>query len=90
MQKKLIAIAIFCSLAGLFLLAILKPNVSPQLLELSGEVIKVNEHENVAFIDIIPDNLTVVSFNGHIQTGKQVLHGRLQQYNGRVEFVIDD
>ncbi len=90
MQKFLVAAAVFCSVVGILLLLALKPSVSPQLVELSGDVIQVSEHGGVTFIELIPDNLTVVSFNGQVHLGKQKLYGQLKQYKGRLEFVLDD
>ena len=83
-------ISLSLSIIGITALFFLKPDVSPQSLQLSGTVKYVNQKENVAFISFIPDNLTVVSFDKlSLEPGKHTLTGRLQQYKGRVEFVVD-
>ena len=79
------------SVVGLIALFFLKPEVSPQSLQLFGTVKYVSQKEKVAFISFVPDNMTVVSFKKvDIQPGKHILTGRLQQYKGRIEFVVED
>jgi len=90
-RKTLLVISLCLSLAGIIALFFLKPDVSPQSLQLSGTVKYVNQKEKVAFISFVPDNLTVVYFDKiDLQPGKHVLTGRLQQYKGRVEFVVEE
>jgi hypothetical protein len=90
-RKTLLLISLTLSVVGIAVLSFLKPEVSPQLLQLTGTVKYVNQKENVAFISFVPDNLTVVSFdNVDLEPGKHTLTGRLQQYKGRVEFVVDE
>jgi hypothetical protein len=89
-RKVLLIIALFLSLAGLTAIFFLKPDVSPQSLQLSGTVKYVSEKEKVTFISFVPDNMTVVSFEKlDIEPGKHTLTGRLQQYQGRVEFIVE-
>ena len=89
-RKTLLLISLSISIIGLIALYFLKPDISPQSLQLSGNVKHVFQKENVAFISFVPDNMTVVSFEQlSIGPGKQILAGRLQQYEGRVEFVVD-
>ena len=89
-RKTLLIISLVLSLAGITALFFLKPEVSPQSLQLEGVVKYVSQKEKVAFISFAPDNLTVVSFNQpDLQPGRHKLTGRLQQYKGRVEFVVD-
>lgn len=89
-RKTLLAISLAISIIGLIALLFLKPDISPQSLQLSGTVKHVFQKEKVAFISFVPDNMTVVSFDdSKIEPGKQILIGRLQQYKGRVEFVVD-
>ena len=90
-RKTLLIISLALSLIGITALFFLKPDVSPQSLQLTGIVKYVNQKENVAFISFVPDNLTVVSFDAlDLKPGKHTLTGRLQQYKGRVEFVVDE
>jgi len=89
-RKTLLIISLSLSLVGIAALFFLKPEVSPQSLQLSGTVKYVNQKENVAFISFIPENFTVVSFNKiELEPGKHNLTGRLQQYKGKVEFIVD-
>ena len=86
----MLIISLSLSLVGLTALFFLKPEVSPQQLQIEGVVKNVWQKDNVAFIRFVPDNLTVVSFDQlDIEPGDHVLNGRLQQYNGRVEFVVE-
>ncbi len=90
-RKTLLVISLCLSIAGIIALFFLKPDVSPQSLQLSGTVKYVNQKEKVAFISFVPDNLTVVYFGkADIESGKHLLTGRLQQYKGRVEFVVEE
>jgi len=89
-RKTLLIISLTISVLGIIALFFLKPEVSPQSLQLSGTVKYVNQKEKVAFITFIPENFTVVSFNQlDLEPGHHVLTGRLQQYKGRVEFIVD-
>lgn len=90
MRFWIICVSIACSVVGLFLLFLLKPDVSPQSLVLTGEVVAVKNYPNVNFVEFIPDNLTVVSFDNPPAVGRQVIHGQLKQYKGKVEFIIDN
>lgn len=89
-RKTLLVISLSLSLIGITALFFLKPEVSPQSLQLEGVVKYVNQKEKVAFITFVPENFTVVSFDTlELEPGKHVLTGRLQQYKGRVEFIVD-
>ncbi len=89
-RKNLIAISLTISLLGLIAIFFLKPDVSPQSLQLSGTIKYVNQKEKVAFISFVPDNLTVVSFNElNLAPGYYLLTGHLQQYKGKIEFIVD-
>ncbi len=89
-RKTLLIISLSLSIIGITALFFLKPEVSPQSLQLSGTVKYVNQKEDVAFISFVPENLTVVAFDKvDLEPGKHTLTGRLQQYKGRVEFVVD-
>ncbi len=88
-RKTLLTISLTLSLLGLIALFFLKPDVSPQSLQLSGTVKYVNQKEKVAFISFIPENFTVVSFDKlNLEPGHHILTGRLQQYKGRIEFIV--
>jgi hypothetical protein len=90
-RKTLLTISLTISIIGLVALYLLKPDISPQLLQLSGTIKHVFQKENVAFISFVPDNMTVVSFEGAVsEPGYHTLVGRLQQYNGKVEFVVEE
>ena len=89
-RKNLLIISLTLSIIGLIALFFLKPDVSPQSLQLSGTIKYVNQKEKVAFISFVPDNLTVVSFDQlDIEPGYYTLTGHLQQYKGKIEFVVD-
>ncbi len=89
-RKTLLTTSLIISVIGLIALFLLKPDISPQSLQLSGTVKYVNQKENVAFISFVPDNMTVVAFEQvNLKPGHHVLTGRLQQYKGRVEFIVD-
>ena len=88
-RNKLLVFSIVFALIGLVVLFFLKPDVSPQYLELSGEVSQISQDGAVSFIDFIPKDFLVVSFNEAELEGNVTLVGRLQEYKGRVEFVVD-
>jgi len=83
-------ISLGLSLVGIVAIFFLKPDVSPQYLQLNGTVKYVNQKEKVAYIHFVPDDLLVVSFEQvDMEPGEHTLNGRLQHYKGRVEFVVD-
>ena len=89
-RKTLLIISLALSVAGIIALFFLKPDVSPQSLQITGMVKHINQKDKITFISFVPDNLTVVSFeNLDIPPGKHVLTGHLQQYKGRLEFVVE-
>lgn len=77
-------------LAGLSILLFTRPQVSPSELVITGEVISVSQKDNVAFITFSPNDFLVVSFEKIPPEGNISLVGRLQEYKGRVEFVVSD
>lgn len=89
-QRVLLVVSVLLALAGTAVLLFLQPEVSPQQLQLSGKVTEVSNREKVTFLTFVPDDLLVVSFEGRaFVPGEYVLTGRLQQYKGRVEFVVE-
>lgn len=89
-RNTLLVVSVIFSVIGLIVLFFLKPDVSPQFLELSGEVLKVSNKNAVTFIEFVPADFLVVSFKDlNLGSGNVTLVGRLQEYNGRVEFVVD-
>ncbi|MBS3148946.1 hypothetical protein J4219_08795 [Candidatus Woesearchaeota archaeon] len=87
----LLIVCLILSVVGIVMIFFAKPDVSPQVLELSGTVVEVDKRADVTFITFIPDDLKVVSFGeGSFAKGNTTLRGRLQQYKGRLEFVLDD
>lgn len=89
-RKTLLIISLLVSIIGIASLFFVKPEVSPQSLQLSGVVKSVSQKEKVAFIDFVPDDFLVVSFEKlDLEPGNHTLTGRLQQYDGRVEFVVE-
>ncbi|MEM3154549.1 MAG: hypothetical protein QW165_03240 [Candidatus Woesearchaeota archaeon] len=89
-RKTLLFVSLTLSIIGIIALLFLKPEISPQSLQLSGTVKQVFQKGNVAFIQFVPDNMTVVAFKEvQLQPGNHVLSGRLQNYKGKVEFVVD-
>lgn len=89
-REILLAICICLTVAGIVILWFIKPDVSPQYLSISGKITNIDERQNVAFVTFVPDDFLVVSFDKIPQTGKATLIGRLQNYNGKVEFVVHD
>lgn len=80
----------FIFTAGILILFFTRPQVSPSELVITGEVISVAQKGNVAFIAFAPKDFTVVSFDKIPPVGNVSLVGRLQEYKGRVEFVVSD
>jgi hypothetical protein len=67
-----------------------RPEVSPSELVIEGKVISVAQKDNVAFITFVPSDFLVVSFENVPPEGNISLVGRLQEYKGRVEFVVSN
>lgn len=89
-NKSLFIVAGIASIVGLVVLALIRPDISPQLVQLEGVVERVDVRGSVSFIRFSPKNFTVVSFEkGEFAEGEQVLYGRLQNYKGRVEFIVE-
>lgn len=89
-EKSLLCIAVVTSIVGLVVLACVRPDVSPQFLQMEGEVRAVRTRGGVSFIEFAPSNFTVVSFSEQqVEEGNQTLIGRLQPYKGKVEFVVE-
>lgn len=77
-------------MTGLSILLFTRPQVSPSELVITGEVISVVQKDNVAFVTFLPKDFLVVSFEKVPSEGNISLVGRLQEYKGRVEFVVSD
>ena len=96
-RKGLLLLAIICAilgLGGLFLASVWLEDHPEEtaLLTLTGEIRGVNSKGKTTFIKIIPSSeLLVVSFKQlDVQKEETVtLAGRLQEYQGRVEFVVE-
>lgn len=73
---------------GVSILLFTHPQVSPSELVITGEVVSVSQKDNVAFITFKPGDFLVVSFDEIPPEGTISLVGRLQEYKGRVEFVV--
>ena len=87
----LISISLAISSLGIVALFFLEPDVSPQHLRINGTITNVNVKDKVTFITFAPDDFLVVSFEDlNVSKGKYQLVGRLQQYRGRAEFVVED
>lgn len=90
-KRALIGVCFALAVLGMVLIFLSKPKISPQSIELTGTIKSVKAKGDVAFISFIPDNLEVVSFSpGNFEEGNATLHGKLKQYKGRLEFVLDD
>ena len=89
-QQTLLIIAASVTIVGMSVLFLVKPDVSPHLLAISGEVTKVSAGKSVVFITFKPADFEVVSFeNLDSLEGNRTLYGRLQEYKGKVEFVVE-
>jgi len=90
-RTTLIIVSLFLTIIGIISLFFLRPDISPQYLQLSGEITSINAKEKVTYITFIPDDFLVVSFEDvNLEPGKHKLIGRLQQYKGRIEFIVED
>jgi len=78
----------FVFVVGLVILLVTYPQVSPQELVIEGEIVSVSQKGGVAFITFVPTDFLVVSFEKVPPEGNVSLVGRLQEYKGRVEFVV--
>lgn len=78
----------FVFVVGFVVLLVTYPQVSPQELVIEGEILKVSQKGDVAFITFVPNDFLVVSFDEVPAGGNFSLVGRLQEYKGRVEFVV--
>ena len=88
-EKIVLIIALGLSLVGIVCLFFLQPGVSPAELKLTGEITKISDKGSIQFIEFAPDDLLTVSFKGlDLEKGNVTLVGRLQEYKGRVEFVV--
>jgi len=89
-QLFLLWIALAVSIVGVLLLFFIKPQVSPAFLSMTGEVTGKRTSNGAMFITMVPENFTVVAFDDlSIEPGNHTLHGRLQEYKGKVEFVVN-
>jgi len=90
-KNSIIVLSLIISILGIIALFFLKPEVSPQYLQINGTVKNVYTKGKVTFISFIPDDFLVVSFDKvDLTVGNHTLVGRLQQYKGRVEFIVED
>ncbi len=90
-KTTLLIVSLSVSLLGLLGLFLLKPDISPQYIQVFGVVKSTSSKGKVTFIEFVPDDFQVVSFERmSIPEGSHRLVGRLQQYEGRVEFVVED
>jgi len=89
-QNTLLIVSIALTIAGIIFLFLIEPDVPPHSLKLSGVVKGVSGSGKVSFIRFVPDDFQVVSFDEEdITPGHHVLAGHLQEYQGKVEFVVD-
>jgi len=89
-ERTLLILSLAIAIIGILALFFLKPSVSPQYIQMTGRVNSINAKEKITFINFIPDEFLVVSFDEvNLQPGKHTLTGRLQQYKGRVEFIVE-
>lgn len=80
----------FISLAGLIIIFLITPDISPQYIVLEGEITGVDDLGSVSFIDFFPYDFTVLSFDSVNKTGRAKLVGKLASYDGKVEFIVDE
>lgn len=88
-QNVLLGVAVCVSLIGAVVLFVLSPEISPQDTLLRGEITAIRSTGKVWFIDVVPEELTVVSFDPVNASGHHELVGRLASYEGRVEFIVE-
>jgi len=86
----MLIVAASVAVMGLLALFLIRPQVSPNLVSISGEVTAVRTAKGVTFISFVPNDFIVVSFNElSFEPMNHTLHGRLQEYKGKVEFVVE-
>lgn len=96
-ERMLLITALLCIIIGLPLLYIASQFVSsddPRVLtELVGVVERVSAKEKVTIISVKPiTNIPVVAFDDlNVKKGEKItVKGRLESYNGKLEFVADE
>jgi len=92
-QKTLLRVAVCVSIAGAIVLFLLSPDISAQDTVLRAEVVDVRSTGKVWFVDVVPSELTVISFdpiNASEVSGRHDLIGRLASYEGKIEFIVED
>ncbi len=95
MEKQVLALAILVILLGLPLLVLASAFLSPDektTITIEGFVERSTSTDKVTFIDLkLSEPLTLVSFN-ELNLSKDSfikLEGHLQDYQGKLEFIID-
>ena len=95
MEKQVLALAILVVLVGLPLLVLGSAFLSPDektTIKISGFVEQTQNTSKVTFIDLkLSEPLTLVSFD-KVNLSKNsfiVVEGHLQEYKGKLEFIID-
>lgn len=86
-------IYLLCALlfaGGLVTLVLTRPDVSPSEIVIEGEVLEVKSRGAVSFVVFEPKDFMVVSFDKVPPTGDVSLVGRLQDFEGKIEFVVSD
>lgn len=95
MERQVLALAILVILLGLPLLVLASAFLSPDektTITIEGFVEQTTSTDKVTFIDLkLTEPLTLVSFN-QLNLSKDSfikLEGHLQEYKGKLEFIID-
>lgn len=90
-QKTLLFVALIVALVGVIILFFITPDISPQSLVVKGEITKIDEGDKVTFIEFVPEDFTVLSFNKvNTELGSAKLVGKLSSYEGKVEFIVEE
>ena len=88
--RGLLMLAVVLTIVGLVGIFLIRPEFSPTVLQLSGVVKGVHESGGMSFVDVVPVNFTVVAFHPlPVGLGNHTFFGRLQEYKGKVEFVVE-
>ena len=90
MKTQLLILASLLAVVGIVVVLLIEPEVSPRVIELKGLVKGVRETGKVTFIEMVPQEISIVSFDPvDLEPGEHTMRGHLQEYKGRVEFVVD-
>lgn len=84
MEKTSIA-AIACIIIGTTILLLTKPEFSPNLVEITGDLTNINNNK-IQTATIITE-LSVINYNSELKEGRQTIRGRIREKNQKIEII---